>query len=56
MLERNVSAKVAAGYKRAAISDVTALGRPMLGCVGELLGAAPRQAAAPLSRWPDVVD
>jgi AcrR family transcriptional regulator len=36
VLERNVSAKVAAEYKRAAIADVTALGRLMLGCVGEL--------------------
>ena len=36
VLERNVSAKVAAEYKRAAITDVTALGRLMLGCVGEL--------------------
>jgi hypothetical protein len=31
-----VAAKVAAEYKRAAITDVTALGRLMLGCVGEL--------------------
>ena len=36
MLERNVSAKAAAEYKRAAITDVTTLGRLMLGCVGEL--------------------
>jgi AcrR family transcriptional regulator len=36
VLERNVSPKVAAEYKRAAIADVTALGQLMLGCVGEL--------------------
>jgi len=36
VLERNVSPKVAAEYKRAAIADVTALGRLMLGCVGAL--------------------
>ena len=36
VLERNVSPKVAAEYKRAAIADVTALGRLMLGCVGGL--------------------
>src|SRR5215475_6304553 len=36
VLERYVSATVAAEYKRAAIADVTALGRLMLGCVGAL--------------------
>jgi AcrR family transcriptional regulator len=36
VLERNVSPKVAAQYKRAAIANVAALGQLMLGCVGEL--------------------
>jgi AcrR family transcriptional regulator len=36
VLERNVSPRVAAACKRAAIADVAALGQLMLGCVGEL--------------------
>jgi AcrR family transcriptional regulator len=36
VLERNVSPQVAAEYKRAAITNVTALSRLMLGCVAEL--------------------
>jgi AcrR family transcriptional regulator len=36
VLERNVSPRVAAEYKRAALADVAALGRLMLGCVPEL--------------------
>jgi AcrR family transcriptional regulator len=36
VLERNVSPKVAAEYKRAAIASVAALGHLMLGYVGEL--------------------
>jgi AcrR family transcriptional regulator len=47
VLERNVSPQVAAEYKRAAVASVTALGRLVLTCVGEL-GArdAGRLAAA----------
>jgi Tetracyclin repressor-like, C-terminal domain len=36
VLERNVSPKVAAEYKQAAIANVTALSRLVLGCVAEL--------------------
>ena len=36
MLERNVSPRVAAEYKRATLADVTALGHLALGCVAEL--------------------
>ena len=36
VLERNVSPQVAVTYKRAAIADVTALGRLVLGCMPEL--------------------
>jgi AcrR family transcriptional regulator len=36
VLERNISPKVAAQYKRAAIANVAALSQLMLGCVGEL--------------------
>jgi AcrR family transcriptional regulator len=36
VLERNVSPRVAAACKRAAIADVAALGQLMLGCVAEL--------------------
>jgi AcrR family transcriptional regulator len=36
VLERNVSPQVAAAYKRSASANVTALGRLVLGCVGEL--------------------
>ncbi len=36
VLERNVSPRVAAEYKRATLANVTALGRLALGCVAEL--------------------
>lgn len=36
VLERNVSPRVAAEYKRAALANVAALGRRALGCVAEL--------------------
>jgi AcrR family transcriptional regulator len=36
VLERNVSPQVAAQYKRAALANVAALGRLLLGCVAEL--------------------
>jgi AcrR family transcriptional regulator len=36
VLERNVSPRVAAEYKRATLADVTALGHLALGCVAEL--------------------
>jgi AcrR family transcriptional regulator len=36
VLERNISPRVAAQYKRAAIANVAALAQLMLGCVGEL--------------------